>query len=128
MAPRFTYSRWDGTQVGFELDAATIMDEITDDVLYHGDVNNALRRLMQDGMRDLNGDRIAGLREMMEKLRARRNEIQERGDLGGVYKEIAEELNDIVDDERHAVENYTNEAKNSGDERRAELADRKSVV
>jgi len=123
MGQRFTYSRWDGTQKGFDLDADALLDSLTDDLLYHGDVNNALRRLMQEGMRDLNGDRIAGLREMMEKLRARRDEIQERGDLGGVYKEIADELNDIVDDERHAVENYTNEAKNSGDERRAELAE-----
>ena len=123
MGQRFTYSRWDGTQKGFDLDADALLDSLTDDLLYHGDVNNALRRLMQDGLRDLNGDRIAGLREMMEKLRARRDQIQERGDLGGVYREIADELNDIVDDERHAIENNTNEAKNSGDERRADLAE-----
>ncbi len=122
MGARFTYSRWDGTQKGFELDADGLLDSLTDDLLYHGDVNSALRRLMQEGLQDLNGERIAGLREMMEKLRARRQEIEDRGDLGGVYGEIADELNDIVDDERHAVENYTTEAKNSGDERRAELA------
>ena len=122
MGARFTYSRWDGTQKGFELDADGLLDSLTDDLLYHGDVNAALRRLMQEGMRDLNGDRLAGLREMIEKLRARRQQIENSGDLGGVYAEIANELNDIVDDERHAVENYTAEAKNSGDERRAELA------
>lgn len=123
MGARFTYSRWDGTQQGFELDADGLLDSLTDDLLYHGDVNTALRRLMQEGMRDLNGERLAGLRELMEKLRARRQEIEDRGDLGGVYGEIADELNDIVDDERHAVENHTNEAKNSGDERRTELAE-----
>ena len=122
MGARFTYSRWDGTQKGFELDADGLLDSLTDDLLYHGDVNSALRRLMQEGLQDLNGERIAGLREMMEKLRARRQEIEDRGDLGGVYDEIVDELNDIIDDERHAVENYTTEAKNSGDERRAELA------
>ena len=42
MASRFTYSRWDGTQVGFELDADSILEEITDDLLYHGDLNNEL--------------------------------------------------------------------------------------
>lgn len=122
MGARFTYSRWDGTQKGFELDADGLLDSLTDDLLYHGDVNAALRRLMQEGLRDLNGDRLAGLREMMEKLRARRQQIENSGDLAGVYAEIADELNDIVDDERHAVANYTAEAKNSGDERRAELA------
>ena len=123
MGERFTYSRWDGTQRGFELDADGLLNSLTDDLLYHGDVNTALRRLMQDGMHDLNGRRLSGLGELLEKLRARRREIVDRGDLGGVYDEIANELNDIVDDERHAVENYTAEARNSGDERRAELAE-----
>ena len=122
MATRFTYSRWDGTQKGFELDADALFDEITDDLLYHGDLNNALRRLMQQGLRDQNGERIQGLRELLEKLRSQREEIKDRGDLGGVYSEIADELRDIVDEERHAIENQTNEAERSGDERRAELA------
>ena len=122
MATRFTYSRWDGTQKGFELDADALFDEITDDLLYHGDLNNALRRLMQQGLRDQNGERIQGLRELLEKLRSQREEIKDRGDLGGVYSEIADELRDIVDEERHAIENQTNDAERSGDERRAELA------
>ena len=40
--PRFGYSRWDGTQTGFELDAYDVFEEITDDLLYHGDLNAAL--------------------------------------------------------------------------------------
>jgi hypothetical protein len=47
MASRFRYSRWDGTQVGFDLDAESVMAEMTDDLLYHGDLNAALRRMMQ---------------------------------------------------------------------------------
>ena len=74
MASRFTYSRWDGTQVGFDLDADRILEEMTDDLLYHGDLNAALRRMMQSGFRDQNGERLAGLRELMEKLRRRRKE------------------------------------------------------
>src|SRR4051794_31323936 len=101
MAARFTYSRWDGTQKGFEVDADSIFDELTDDLLYHGDINNALRRMMQQGFKDRNNERVDGLREMMEKLRQKRQEIKDSGDLGGVYEEIANELNDIVDEERH---------------------------
>ena len=122
MSSRFTYSRWDGTQRGFEVDADSLLDEMTDELLYHGDVNSALRKMMQDGLRDANGERIAGMRELMQKLREQRQEIQERGDLGGVYSEIADALNDIVDEERHAIANYTEQAANSGDERRAETA------
>src|SRR5881227_1176484 len=89
--PHFRYSRWDGTQVGFELDADDILSEITDDLLYHGDLNAALRRLMQSGFRDQNQERIAGMRELLEKLRRRRRDELERYDLGGVYEEIAEQ-------------------------------------
>jgi uncharacterized protein with von Willebrand factor type A (vWA) domain len=123
MAARFTYSRWDGTQKGFEVDADSIFDELTDDLLYHGDINNALRRMMQQGFRDRNNERVEGLREMMEKLRQKRQEIKDSGDLGGVYEEIANELNDIIDEERHGVENQLRDAQQSGDERRAETAE-----
>ena len=122
MAARFTYSRWDGSQKGFELDADSLFDELTDDLLYHGDVNSALRRMMQQGMQDRNGERVQGLRELMEKLRQARQERLDRGDLGGVYKEISDELDDIVDEERHAIDNATRAAEQSGDERRAQNA------
>jgi len=122
MTARFTYSRWDGTQTGFSMDADELMAEMTDDLMYHGDVNSALRRLMREGMTDKDGNRIEGIREMMEKIRQRRKEIEESGDLGGVYAEIAEALKDIIDEERHAVENAVREAEASGDERRADTA------
>jgi uncharacterized protein with von Willebrand factor type A (vWA) domain len=122
MAARFTYSRWDGTQRGFDLDADGLFDELTDDLLYHGDVNSALRRMMQEGMRDRNGERLQGLRELMDKLRQQRQERLDQYDLGGVYSEIADELDDIVDEERHAIDNATQAAERSGDERRAQTA------
>src|SRR5215207_6468806 len=122
MAARFTYSRWDDTQKGFDLDADALFDELNDDLLYHGDINSALRRLMQQGMQDRNGERMQGLREMMERLRQERQDRLDRFDLGGVYQEIADELNDIVDEERHAIENATRDAEASSDERRAQNA------
>ena len=122
MAARFTYSRWDGTQKGFDFDADALFDQLNDDLLYHGDINSALRRLMQQGMTDPNGERMQGLRELMDKLRQEREARLDRFDLGGVYDEIADELDDIVDEERHAIDNATRDAENSGDERRSETA------
>jgi uncharacterized protein with von Willebrand factor type A (vWA) domain len=77
---------------------------------------------MQDGMRNDRGEQMMGLREMMKKLRDKKNEIKDRGDLGGVYKEIADELNDLVDEERHAITDALRDAQKSGDERRSEIA------
>jgi uncharacterized protein with von Willebrand factor type A (vWA) domain len=122
MALRFTYSRWDGTQRGFDLDADLLFDQLTDELLHHGDVSAALRRMLQDGMRGPEGERLHGLRDLMNRLRQERQERLERHDLGGVYDEIARELDDIIDEERHAIENAVRDAETSGDRRRAETA------
>jgi len=128
MAAGFRYSRWDGTQTGFELDADEVLSALTDDVVYHGDLDAALRRLLQQGLRGPNAmadgeEAIAGLRELLERLRRRRQEELERGDLGGVFEEIARELRDIVGQERAAIHRSEAEAGRSGDERRRETAE-----
>src|SRR3954452_16681713 len=121
--PHFRYSRWDGTQVGFELDAEDILSEITDDLLYHGDLNAALRRLMQSGFRDQNQERIQGMRELLEKLRRRRRDELERYDLGGVYEDIAQQLREVVDMERDGIDRLEQDGRQSGDQRRQEIAE-----
>ena len=118
-----SYSRWDGSQQGFDLDADAILDEIGDDVMYHGDVNAALRRVLQQGFSDRDGKRVAGLRELMERLRERRRAEREQYDLGGVYSEIAEQLDEIVATERAALDELEAEARESGDERRQQVTD-----
>jgi uncharacterized protein with von Willebrand factor type A (vWA) domain len=123
MATRFTYSRWDGTQVGFELDAERVLEEITDDLLYHGDLNAALRRMMQSGFRDRNGERLQGMRDLLEKLRRKRKDTLEQYDLGGVYDEIAEQLRDVLDTERESLDQIREQARQSGDQRRQELTE-----
>ncbi len=121
--PRFRYSPWDGSQVGYELDALDVMEELTDDLLYHGDLNSALRRMMQQGFEDRNGERIQGLREMLEQLRDRRRETLDRYDLGGVYEDIANELREVVQQERDELQRQVDQAKASGDQRRSELTE-----
>jgi uncharacterized protein with von Willebrand factor type A (vWA) domain len=121
--PRFTYSRWDGTQKGFDLDADQVMSEITDDLLYHGDLNAALRRLLQSGFQREDGERLQGLRELMERLRQRRRDALEQHDLGGVYSEIADELREVVNQERAALDDLAREAAESGNPRRQEVTE-----
>jgi uncharacterized protein with von Willebrand factor type A (vWA) domain len=123
MGNRFTYSRWDGTQKGFDVDADSLFEQINDDLIYHGDVNAAMRRLMNQGFRDRNGDQVKGLQEMLKKLREQRKEKLDRFDLGGIYNEIAEELNDIVDEERLGIEQALRDANNSDDPRRRDNAE-----
>src|SRR3954471_11888566 len=121
MTSRFKYSRWDGTQVGFDLDADALLEEMTDDLLYHGDLNAAMRRMMQQGFQDRDGRDVAGMREMLEQLRERRREQLDRYDLGGVYEDIANQLDEIVEQEREGIDQRVDDARASGDKRREEL-------
>ena len=125
--PRFRYSPWDGSQRGFEVDALDVMEQLTDDLLYHGDLNSALRRMMQQGFEDRNGERIQGIREMLEKIRERREDALDRFDLGGVYEDIAKELRELVEQERDELQRQLDEARESGDARREELTAQSSA-
>ncbi len=120
---RFTYSRWDGSQSGFELDAYDVFAELNDDLLYHGDLNAALRRMLQQGFHDRNGEELQGLKEMLENLRRRRRDRMEQYNLGGVYDDIAQELRDVIDLERSSLDEMREEARQSGDARRQEITE-----
>ena len=121
MPSRFRYSRWDGTQTGFELTADEVLAQATDDLVYHGDVNAALRRMLQEGLKDRMGERIAGMRELLERLRQRRQDELANHDLGGVYDDIANELRQVVNQERAAIDQLEEAARQSGDRRREEV-------
>ena len=111
----FSYSRWDGTQTGFELDADHLFGEMADELLYHGDVNSALRHMMQNGLKDRDGRDMEGMRDMMQRLRERRREILDNHDLGGVYDDIAESLRDVVETERKALDDLAGAPGSDGD-------------
>ncbi len=121
MSPRARYSRWDGTQTGFDLDAEAVMAELADDLVHHGDANAALRRMLQSGFRDRNGQEVQGLRELLERLRQRRRERLEERDLGGVYHDIAERLREVLDLERAGIDALEDAARASGDQRRQDV-------
>jgi uncharacterized protein with von Willebrand factor type A (vWA) domain len=104
MARRFRYSRWDGTQTGFELDAENVLGEIADDLLYHGDLNAALRRALQSGMRAPDGRQLEGLRQLLERIARRRREELERHELSGLGEDIARRLDEVVDLERQGLD------------------------
>ncbi|MBM3674843.1 MAG: hypothetical protein FJW88_07765 [Actinobacteria bacterium] len=119
----FGYSRWDGTQTGFDLDADALLSEMSDDLLYHGDLNAALRRMLQQGLSDRSGEQVMGMREMLERLRERRREELDKRDLGGVYDDIAQQLDEILDQEREGIERRLEEARDANDMRRREIVE-----
>ncbi len=118
---RFRYSPWDGTQQGFDLDAFDVLESMTDDLLYNGDVNSALRRMLQDGLTDRNGERIEGLRDLLERVRQQRAERLASSQVNGMFDELATELRDIVATEHRAIDRAVSDASESGNARRQDL-------
>ena len=106
------YARWDGTQTIPALDADEILDALADDVMAEGDLAEALRRLMERGWRTSDASRpdLAGLNELRERLRRRREELQERYQLRDVLADVRQELDEIVAQERAGIERRLDEA------------------
>ena len=106
------YARWDGTQQIPALDADEILDALADDVMAEGDLAEALRRLMERGRRSSDPTRpdLAGLNDLRERLRRRRDELQERYQLKDVLGDVRQELEDIVAQERAGIERRLDDA------------------
>jgi uncharacterized protein with von Willebrand factor type A (vWA) domain len=123
------YARWDGTQTIPALDADEILDALADDVMAEGDLAEALRRLMERGWRTSDPTRrdLAGLNELRERLRRRREELQERYQLRDVLADVRQELDDIVAQERTGIERRLDEAASPPDGSAADPSLRKML-
>jgi uncharacterized protein with von Willebrand factor type A (vWA) domain len=120
---QFEYRRWDGTQEGLVDDTDAVLAQLTDDLLANGDLHEALRRMLNRGWRTPDGQDVQGLRELLDRVRQERQEQLDRGDLGGAFREIADELAKVIGEEREGIDALQAEARSSGDERRREVTD-----
>ncbi len=100
---RWRYSRWDGSQQLAAPDADDVLGGVADDLLYHGDLDAALRRLLQEGFQTADGRRVQGLQELLARLRRRRQELAAR-DLGGLTDDLVRGLDEVLSMERRALD------------------------
>ena len=112
LTARSRYSRWDGTQRIADLEADEILDALADDVMAEGDLAEALRRLMERGWRTSDATRadLVGLRDLLERLERRREELLDRYQLGDVLADIRRQLEEIVAQERTGVQRRLDDA------------------
>ena len=109
MAMRYRYSEWDGTQAIPSLDADDILEALSDDLMNFGDFQHALRNLMQRGMRTSDGNRMDGLRDLLQQLRQMRRQRLDQFDLGGVMEDIRRQLEEILNLERDTLRDRAGE-------------------
>ncbi len=102
---RYGYSRWDGTQRIEGLDADDILNALSDDYLEDGNLQQALRRLMQQGIRSEDGRRTMGLREMLQRMRnVREQQLNRYNMASGVMDDLREKLEEIKQLERQGIQ------------------------
>ncbi len=110
MVQKFRYSMWDGTQEVPEVAPDEILDNLTDDLMNFGDLQHALRNMMQRGMKSPNGQRQQGLRDLLQQLRQQRRQQLDKFDLSSVFDDLKQKLDEIVDMENNTIDRRLDEA------------------
>jgi hypothetical protein len=78
----YRYYEWDGSQSIEGLDPEQLLDMLGRDLLEDGDLRRALERLLMRGQNRNDGQRQPGMRDLLERLRQRREEQLSRYNLG----------------------------------------------
>lgn len=125
MSNKFTslnrYSQWDGTQRQV-LQANEILDSLSEDLMEFGDLQQAMRYLMQRGMDTDDGNYIRGLRDMVRQLKDQKRQQLERYDMSSVMDDISRQLKEILDMEKKTIQEWI-EQKVAGEQSRKFMDD-----
>src|ERR687885_2766482 len=111
MPQSFSYSFWDGSQHVLDLDAESLLDAMSDDLLEEGDLLRALQRLFRQGAQNQDGQRMPGLQDLLQQLRQRRQQQLQRSNLSDTLKDISEKLQHIQHTERQGIDNKVSEGR-----------------
>ena len=101
----YRYGRWAGGDdpLAPPYDVRAAVDALGDRVMEGSSVRDALRELMRQGVPGADGERRAGLDELRERIRRRREQLRRSGDLSGPVAEAREKLAEALADERAAL-------------------------
>jgi uncharacterized protein with von Willebrand factor type A (vWA) domain len=99
------YSQWDGSRPP-ALDADAILDALANDLMEYGDLRWAMRNMLSRGMRVPQGGAMRGLRDMLKQLRDRKRAQLERYDLGSIFEDFRERLDEILGMERDRIDEW----------------------
>jgi uncharacterized protein with von Willebrand factor type A (vWA) domain len=105
------YSRWDGTQNLPDFDADDALAAMADDLMADGDLRRALQRMLRWGAETRDGDKMPGLRDLMERLRQQRKQQLDRYSMSDIVKDLQDKLDDVLKTEREGIERRLDEGR-----------------
>ncbi len=107
----YLYSKWDGAQGSGALHSGQLMDELAEHLLTSADLSQALRSLLQRGLRSPSGDRVPGIQDLLEKLRQRRQQALAQYNLEAAVDDLRQQLDRVLATERGGIERRLQEAR-----------------
>ena len=121
MAVRYGYRRFGEGDDSNDLDVEEMLALLADDFMENGDLEEAMDRLLREGFTTSDGDRVEGLRELLEQTRARRRELEQQADPDGEMQRYRDWLDEIEATETAEINELLADAEASDDERRKEV-------
>jgi uncharacterized protein with von Willebrand factor type A (vWA) domain len=118
---RYGYRRVGDDDEFDDLDVDELLALLADDFMENGDLDEAMDRLLREGYETEDGDRVEGLRELLERTRKRRRELEQQADPDGEMQRYRDWLNDIEETEEAELDLLLEDAQESGDERREQV-------
>jgi uncharacterized protein with von Willebrand factor type A (vWA) domain len=115
---RYGYRRVGDDDEFDDLDVDELLALLADDFMENGDLDEAMDRLLREGYETEDGDRVEGLRELLERTRKRRRELEQQADPNGEMQRYRDWLDDIEATEESELDQLLEDAQESGDERR----------
>jgi uncharacterized protein with von Willebrand factor type A (vWA) domain len=118
---RYGYRRVGDDDEFDDLDVDELLALLADDYMENGDLDEAMDRLLREGYETEDGDRVEGLRELLERTRQRRRELEQQADPDGEMQKYRDWLDEIEATEEAELDQLMEDAQESGDERRQDV-------
>ncbi|HEY5266896.1 MAG TPA: VWA domain-containing protein [Acidimicrobiales bacterium] len=121
MPVRYGFRRFGEDDDFNDLDVEEMLAHLADDFMESGDLDDAMDRLLREGYTTEDGERVEGLRELLERTRAKRRELEQQADPDGEMQRYRDWLDEIEGIEDRELEELLADAEASEDERRKEV-------
>jgi uncharacterized protein with von Willebrand factor type A (vWA) domain len=92
---RYRYAEWDGMQAFADIDADDVLDEAVDDLLQHGDLTWALRRLFEQGMTLRGNRRVEGIRDLIKRLQRMKQDAAGQFDVESLFEALKRQIEQL---------------------------------
>jgi uncharacterized protein with von Willebrand factor type A (vWA) domain len=92
---RYRYAAWDGRQAFADVNADDVLDEAVDDLLQHGDLTWALRRLFEQGLTLRGNRRVEGMRDLLKRLQRMKQDATGRFDVQSLFDALKQHIEQL---------------------------------